>query len=98
MKGKEKIDRSPNINPCLPNFLYMATNCNFNIHKLQVFVKSITLIFHQIKTKKNKRKTISSRFKDVFVVSTIDQCDSLNNEDSYRKNLFYPIVEAVLTE
>ncbi|CAF3969951.1 unnamed protein product, partial [Rotaria sordida] len=43
-------------------------------------------------------KTISSRFKNVFVFSTIGQRDNLNNENNYRINLFYPIVDAVLIE
>ncbi|CAF1604927.1 unnamed protein product [Rotaria magnacalcarata] len=43
-------------------------------------------------------KKVSSRFKDVFITSAIGQRDNLNNEDSYRTNLFYPIIDAVLIE
>ncbi|CAF4674204.1 unnamed protein product, partial [Rotaria sp. Silwood2] len=43
-------------------------------------------------------KEVSSRFKDVFITSTIGQRDNLNNEDNYRIDLFYPIVDAVLIE
>lgn len=43
-------------------------------------------------------KTVSSRFKDAFVTSTIGQRDSLNNESNYRINLFYPIIDAALIE
>ena len=48
--------------------------------------------------RRRRVKEVSSRFKDIFVTGTIGQPDNMNNEDNYRINLVYPIVDAVLIE
>ena len=42
-------------------------------------------------------RKVSSRFKDVIVTGTTGQRGYLN-EDNYRANLFYPMIDAVLIE
>ena len=45
-----------------------------------------------------RTKTISTRFKDVFITSSVGQRDVINNEDKYRTDLYYPRIDSMLIE
>jgi hypothetical protein len=52
-----------------------------------------------LSTSKERRiATVSSRFKDAFINSSIGQCDNINDEDKYRINLYYPLLDSILIE
>ncbi|CAF2014759.1 unnamed protein product, partial [Rotaria magnacalcarata] len=42
--------------------------------------------------------TISTRFKNCSVTSTIGQCEEIDNENEYKDFDFYPIIDSILVE
>ena len=42
--------------------------------------------------------TLSSRFKDVVITISVGQRETMNNEDQYRTNLYYPLIDSTLIE
>ena len=50
------------------------------------------------KVRNRRSRTISTRFKDCLVTSTIGQCADMNNEDQYKTHIFYPIIDSILIE
>ncbi|CAF2998956.1 unnamed protein product [Rotaria sp. Silwood2] len=45
-----------------------------------------------------RNRKLSIRFKDVFISTSIGQRDNVNNEDQYRTNLYYPLIDSILIE
>ncbi|CAF4520043.1 unnamed protein product, partial [Didymodactylos carnosus] len=50
------------------------------------------------KSKHRPPKVIPTRFKDTFVISTMGYRKGIVNEDDYRDNIYYPLIDAILVE
>ncbi|CAF4633526.1 unnamed protein product, partial [Didymodactylos carnosus] len=50
------------------------------------------------KSKHRRPKVIPTRFKDTFVTSTMGHRKEIVNEDDYRDNIYYPLIDAILVE
>lgn len=48
--------------------------------------------------KLRRTRTISTRFKNCIVTSTIGQRDEFNNENIYRISIFYPVIDSIMIE
>ncbi len=45
-----------------------------------------------------RARTISTRFKNCLVTSTIEQREEIDNDIKYRTGIFYPEIDSILVE
>ena len=48
--------------------------------------------------RQRRQTTVSSRYKDAFITSSIGQRDVLNTEDRFRTDIYYPVIDSILIE
>ncbi|CAF1565842.1 unnamed protein product [Rotaria magnacalcarata] len=51
-----------------------------------------------VKVKQRRQRTISTRFKNCSVTSTIGQREEIDNDSKYRDFIFYPVIDSILVE
>ncbi|CAF4122768.1 unnamed protein product, partial [Rotaria magnacalcarata] len=51
-----------------------------------------------VKVKQRRQTTISTRFKNCSVTSTIGQREKIDNDSKYRDFIFYPVIDSILVE
>ncbi|CAF1035837.1 unnamed protein product [Adineta ricciae] len=51
-----------------------------------------------VPAKHRRTKTLSTRFKDCVVMSTIGQRENISSVDEFRDRVFYPVIDAILIE
>jgi hypothetical protein len=51
-----------------------------------------------VKVKQRRQRTVSTRFKNCSVTSTIRQCEEIDNESKYTDFVFYPVIDSILVE
>ncbi len=51
-----------------------------------------------VKVRQRRKTTISTRFKDCLVTSTLGQREVIGSEGEYRSRIFYPVIDSILVE
>jgi len=51
-----------------------------------------------VKVRQRRKTTISTKFKDCLVTTTLGQREVIGNEDEYRSRIFYPVIDSILVE